>query len=319
MNIRRKLTNGLRYLHSRFTQNSAILLYHRVAEPIKDPAGLCVSPTHFEQHMAAIREIGVPIAIGDLVQRQREGQLERRSICVTFDDGCLDLLENALPILEKFEIPAAIYCVSGNFGQPFWWDVLIDKLAPPTTLPTRIELNSSSKAVSIETSAQTPRSLFETLYPFFLQLEPAQRQLQLSALGELTDRTAALQQPRMMSEDEVRELAAHPLITIGAHTVSHRRLAPLPTAEQKKEISGSIDHVATVVGTPVTTFSYPFGTRHRDYTSATISAVQAENLDHALAADLGVVTAKSNPFCLPRLWIHDTDGATFRRKLQRWL
>ena len=319
MNIRRKLTNGLRYLHSRFTANSAILLYHRVAEPVKDPAGLCVSPKHFEQHMAAVREFGTPIVIGELVRAQREGQLERGSICVTFDDGCLDLLENALPILEKFEIPAAIYCVSGNFGHPFWWDVLIDKLEAPAILPTRIELSSGGESIGIETNARSPQSLFETLYPFFFQLDPEERQQQLSALGELTNRTDALLQPRMMSEDEVRELAAHPLITIGAHTISHARLAPLPVAAQIEEIRGSIDYVAGVIGAPITTFSYPFGTRRRDYTAETIKAVQGENLDHALAANLGVVTAKSNPFSLPRLWVHDTDGPTFQRKLQRWL
>ncbi len=319
MNIRRKLHNGLHLLRSRFTQNSAILLYHRVAEGTPDPFRLCVSPEHFATHMAAVRELGTPLSIGELVGKQRGGELPKGSISITFDDGCLDILEGALPVLEKFEIPATIYFVSGNLGEAFWWDRLAEIVYPPSRPPARIELHSGDRHLSVETDGIPPGQVFAKLYPYFLALSPAEREEELSALSTTGGCHPRPSPHRSMGSAEIERLSRHPLITIGAHTVHHPRLATLPAAEQLEEISSSIETLGMIAGKPVTTFSYPFGTRSRDYTRQTIQAVQESGLDHALAADLGVVTPRTNPFRLPRLWVHDVDGHAFRRMLRRWL
>jgi peptidoglycan/xylan/chitin deacetylase (PgdA/CDA1 family) len=42
-------------------------------------------------------------------------------IMVTFDDAFANLLDNALPVLEEFNIPAVIFAVTGNMGEnPHW-------------------------------------------------------------------------------------------------------------------------------------------------------------------------------------------------------
>ena len=45
---------------------------------------------------------------------------------VTFDDGYADNLHNALPLLERYDVPAQFFVVSGVLGAEteMWWDAL---------------------------------------------------------------------------------------------------------------------------------------------------------------------------------------------------
>lgn len=83
-----------------------------------------------------------------------------------------------------------------------------------------------------------------------------------------------------MSWPELRELAADPLVTIGAHTLNHFALAKLPAAEARMEITESVKRIEAELGRPCRHFSYPYG----DETSA--GAREFE-----IAAELGLATA----------------------------
>jgi peptidoglycan/xylan/chitin deacetylase (PgdA/CDA1 family) len=62
----------------------------------------------------------------------------------------------------------------------------------------------------------------------------------------------------MLTWKQVAALAKAGL-EIGAHTVTHRDLQRLTTAEVEGEINTSRDHIAKRLGTPVESFAYPFG------------------------------------------------------------
>ena len=101
MEISKKIRGGLRWARSRLTSNSGILLYHRVVEPENDRFRLCVSPENFEEHIKVIAESGGALTLPELVEFQKQGELPEGSIAITFDDGYLDNLESALPILRS--------------------------------------------------------------------------------------------------------------------------------------------------------------------------------------------------------------------------
>jgi peptidoglycan/xylan/chitin deacetylase (PgdA/CDA1 family) len=42
-------------------------------------------------------------------------------VCVTFDDGFANLLDNALPLTRRLGIPVTIFAVTGNLGHPPRW------------------------------------------------------------------------------------------------------------------------------------------------------------------------------------------------------
>ena len=79
---------------------SIIPCYHRVAEGTEDPFQLCVTPSNFAAHLDEIARHGEPSTLAELPMPSR-----RPRVVVTFDDGYVDNLTNALPIAEAKGIP----------------------------------------------------------------------------------------------------------------------------------------------------------------------------------------------------------------------
>ena len=46
---------------------------------------------------------------------------DKTIVAVTFDDGFVSVLENAVPVLEKYDLPSAIFLPAGNLNQPPNW------------------------------------------------------------------------------------------------------------------------------------------------------------------------------------------------------
>ena len=104
----------------------AVLLYHRVFKPTIDSQLLSVYPENFEQHIIFLKENYELISTQTLKERIITKTLTNRSICLTFDDGYFDNFSEALPLLQKYQIPATIFVCTGNIGteNEFWWDML---------------------------------------------------------------------------------------------------------------------------------------------------------------------------------------------------
>ena len=98
-----------------------ILCYHRVAEGVDDPFQLCVTPTNFADHLDEIAD-GVSSSLAELPVPSR-----RPRVVVTLDDGYVDNLTNALPIVEAKGIPITVFdqrCCGRATTKGFWWDRL---------------------------------------------------------------------------------------------------------------------------------------------------------------------------------------------------
>lgn len=77
--------------------------------------------------------------------------------------------------------------------------------------------------------------------------------------------------PPYLSRQELRELAALPGVTIGAHGRTHRRLTECTDGELAAELTGARAWLEDIVARPVLTMSYPHGavdTRVRDAAGA---------------------------------------------------
>ena len=101
-------------------------MYHRVAEPPYDPWGLSVQPRRFEEQMRALKTFRVPLSMGEFVARLEKRALPQLAVGITFDDGYIDNLRVAKPILDETAVPATIFLTTGFLGgqQEFWWDEL---------------------------------------------------------------------------------------------------------------------------------------------------------------------------------------------------
>jgi peptidoglycan/xylan/chitin deacetylase (PgdA/CDA1 family) len=99
-----------------------ILMYHGVAEVTEDPNKLCVTPRRFAEQMAWLERRGLRgVGVGTLVDAMRAGR-HRGLVGITFDDGYVNVLEAALPELQRHGFGATAYIISGRLGGTNDWD-----------------------------------------------------------------------------------------------------------------------------------------------------------------------------------------------------
>jgi peptidoglycan/xylan/chitin deacetylase (PgdA/CDA1 family) len=99
-----------------------ILMYHGVEKVPVDPNDLCVTPARFSEQMTWLAEHGLRgVSIDTLVSAMRAGHA-RGLVGITFDDGYVNVLENAVPELLKHGFTATMFIVSGLLGATNEWD-----------------------------------------------------------------------------------------------------------------------------------------------------------------------------------------------------
>ena len=258
-----------------------VLVYHRVFEPPQDPQLLCVHPARFAEHLEHLRTF--------TVLRLREldfAHLPERGVVVTFDDGYLDNLQFAKPSLQKYGVPATVFAATGSTGtdREFWWDEL-ERIAPP--------------------------SRYEQLHRQIRQSTASQREAILAPLRHGEHRADY----RPMRPVELKQLIDDGLVDIGSHGVTHTAFTALTTDEQQREIVDSKCALETWLGRRVDTFAYPFGGK-RDVPPSAIAAVRSADYHLACANFRKPVTAKTNPFLVPRFVVRNWPVEEFARQLQ---
>jgi peptidoglycan/xylan/chitin deacetylase (PgdA/CDA1 family) len=103
-----------------------ILTYHQIA--IAPPRGapyrsLYVSPQNFSRQMTLLALLGYRgLSMSDL-QPYLAGERTGKVVGITFDDGYLNNLEHALPVLQKHGFTSTCYIVSGLIGKTNSWDI----------------------------------------------------------------------------------------------------------------------------------------------------------------------------------------------------
>jgi peptidoglycan/xylan/chitin deacetylase (PgdA/CDA1 family) len=99
-----------------------ILIYHGIADVPEDPFGLCVPPAQFEAQMAWLTEHGLRgVGISELIAAWHAGRAAGL-VGLTFDDGYVNVMENALPVLLRHGFTATMFIISELLGKTNLWD-----------------------------------------------------------------------------------------------------------------------------------------------------------------------------------------------------
>ena len=321
-----------RWVMSRFRHRAVILAYHRVADVDSDPYGLCVRPRYFDEQLSAVRKFAHPLSLEELVRGLSERRLPKRAVAVTFDDGYVDNLHNAKPLLARHDVPATVFAVSGNCGREFWWDELNRLLPTEDELPTTLRLRANGSSYEWNRKRHlhllpksprilarvlgTPRQrLLKELHELIRTLPERQRRSMLRQLSTGVASASTIVEERELSERELIDLADGGLIDVGAHTETHPFLALLSPAEQLREIRQSKKRLESLLGRSIAGFSYP----HGSLDAGTPQLVREAGFSLACSSRADAAGYSSERFQLPRLWVRNHDGEAFSRWLHRWL
>ncbi len=98
-----------------------ILMYHHVGDAT-DKSSANVSTAVFESQMEFLKIHRYRVMpLEELLERlRRKEPLPPNTVSLTFDDGNLDNLKNAFPILRKMRFPATIFMITHNINQEGW-------------------------------------------------------------------------------------------------------------------------------------------------------------------------------------------------------
>ncbi|MGD8750531.1 MAG: polysaccharide deacetylase family protein [Anaerolineales bacterium] len=314
-------------MRSRLVGQALILGYHRVALDSQDPFAMCVSPDNFAEHVKILSTEASPISLQELIAALRDNNLPQRAVVLTLDDGYADVLSNAKPLLERFQVPATVFIATGFIGDGFWWDELVDIILSPSPLPERLSISldgaqlawTSTDSYKRGKSSEESDSRYWLLMSLYKQLMHLTSEMRSEAITQLRSCTGFVSGERLnsyaLTANDLIQLADGELVDIGAHTVSHPVLAELPLALQRREIEESKTHLEELLKRPVTSLSYPNGS----FSDETLAIVQSAGFKCACTSYEDVVWQGSDYFQLPRFWVPDWDGRTFSRWIERWL
>jgi peptidoglycan/xylan/chitin deacetylase (PgdA/CDA1 family) len=288
----------------------AVLYFHRVLEHT-DPF-LPDDPTveEFENLIAAISKHFSVFTISKALELQSSGQLPKLSVCISFDDGYADNYTNALPILNKYQVPGTFFIATKGTQQGYLWnDVLLNSIRH-TQVPQLTITDNSWHLNSTENKVTAYLSLVSQL-KFMPNKERDEN------LSKIRQQLGALDTPRcMMTEDELRHL--HELgHEIGGHTSTHSILGVQDEQVALTEIHNNKTDLETILDSKIKTFAFPNGYFPRDFDQSHINMIKASGFKFACSTNDGGITSTSNRYSISRFMPHRKERTQFCLSIEK--
>lgn len=304
----------------RLTLPSSILMYHQISRGVQQESfhphlGLQVDVDSFEEQMQLLQLTHRCLRLSTLTALLHAKKLPPSCAAVTFDDGYRDGLTLALPILERYHIPATIFITTGFLDgrARLWWRELESFIQTAE----RLEFCWDRKVYHYPlTTLELKEICFQELTQLFLQLSPTDINKLLNVI-QLANGCQQQHPVQMLSWSDLEELAKHPLITLGAHTVHHPALRFQTDDIVREELLHSREELAQQIGRKISHFAYPFG-GYQQVSPREMNIVRELGFSSACITYFDHIFRKYSLYqhALPRInvdWM-DTLG-TFARKL----
>ncbi len=250
---------------SRYTGKATCLMYHSIVDKEYGPHDFCpnlpllVRVDDFDRQIRFLAENYRCIDAVSAVKRLRQGTLEERTAIITFDDGYGDNLKAALPILEKYNVPATVF-VTTSFADKTrspWWHELEKVMAEADSLSLVIDEKEIRYRIP---DACTKYNAFISISDLMMKLDPARQDEVLFNLEQQVGGKARTYDG-MLDWNGVISLDKHPLITIGSHAKTHPVMTTLDDQAVESEVVSSRLMLQEKLGHPVELFCYPYGGR----------------------------------------------------------
>lgn len=240
-----------------------------------------VEPAFLDLTLTRARELGFDfVTLDEAARRIASGVSVRPFLHLTFDDGYRDVRDHALPIMRRHGAPGTLYVASAfaDHRAEIWWLALEEAIARADRL--LVDLGRGEASIPARTTAEKNKAWSEIYWA--LRAGPEQRLRQEARrLAELEGVDVfAFARELCMTWAELREVAADPLVTIGAHTITHPMLAKHPEDVARAEMAESREAIRVELGATPKHFAYPVGD---------LSA--AGPREYGLAKELGFATA----------------------------
>lgn len=204
--------------------------------------------------LCRLRQRGVDFVTLDEAVDRLSAPVERAFAAFSFDDGYADNLTLALPVMERFAAPFAVYVTTGMITREIdaWWFGLAElvRRCERIELPDLGLFHCASPAAKKRAYSDIENAIHRDF-----DLLPEIREAMAAAridIPALVDREA-------LTEKQLETLSRHPLVTVGGHTTTHRNLARASAEIVRFEIAANRSFLQEITGAAVDHHAYPFG------------------------------------------------------------
>jgi peptidoglycan/xylan/chitin deacetylase (PgdA/CDA1 family) len=215
-------------------QGVTILCFHRISSQY-DYFWQPIFPETFKLLLEKLRKEYEVVSITELTTMKVKSK--RPLLALSFDDGYKDFIEEALPILQFFEMPSnhniVINCAEGT---DYIWtqklNYLFNLLKNSGTYNHHINLNAHYH-IHIKQPSPNWFAEYSKVFSYLIQLQSSERNDCIKALEQYAGIGIADYPIQMMSWEDISSIAENN-VEIGSHTTTHDSLTSI-TDEQELE------------------------------------------------------------------------------------
>ena len=223
------------------------------------------------RHLAGLYRV---LTLAELQACVDIADLPEPGVAVTFDDGYLDNLTTASPILLDHGIPATFFLTTRGLDAPreYWWDTM---------------------ARSEDLRTDESRGFHQRVMHSSL----SERDSLLGSRARTW--SAGRSDARPMVEREVMDLASRPGHDVGAHTVNHLYLPRQDASVMSQELLESRRRLESMLRRPIQALAYPFG----GVDHAVRQVAGQSGFACAVTVESRLVREGDDPLLLPRVTV----------------
>lgn len=270
-------------LSKQSTNNFLNIMYHGVVK--KDSTYF--SPRHitaqqFEKQLIYLKKNFDIIDVNEAFDRNKNKSIpNKKTITISFDDGYLNNLTTALPLIEKYEIPCTFFissfCVE-NAENPILWSDIIALInyyiKEPITIDSRTFINLKEPNKN------------QHITDFIKQLPKEKRDKVINELYTKYDIELKLKSidPEiwsLMNKHELQQFSKSKYVKIGSHGHLHYNLGMIDLKDAIDDMSKSKKLLEDAIEKEVNTIAYPDG----NYTKEVKEEAKKIGFKHQLAVN----------------------------------
>ena len=324
--VRIVVTHGLYYtgmLHLlqriRLRRKVVVLMYHRVLtreqqERTASQGGLVVEDKTFARQIALLKRMFTVLTLDEFAERlARREPFDGPCCLITFDDGWIDVFENALPVLSAHRVPAVMFLPVNFIGQRRLFirealtHLLVEAVKTSRKAPERRErLRTALAALGfdrlLEIEDEEPlAAVIQAVGAHYYASLPAFEALVAALSIELGVSEGELSElDTFVDWSQVEQMGRHGF-SFGGHGADHRVLTQVSADVARAEIESSKTVLDSRLATSVRAFAYPNG----GWSPEIANTVKASGYQLAFTVDRGHVSCLDDCLALKRMNIHE--------------
>lgn len=251
-------------LAARSQSGASVLVYHSVGGGGSVFRDNVISESAFDAQMRFISRHMHPVPLSTVLDAVAKGAaLDRKWVAVTFDDGYRDFVTTAVPILQRYGIPASFYVPTGVLhGEVMYFDEIESLISGFNGRQLVFAVGELRLRLPLGDSAARSDAALRISHAV-RGMPPGPRAEAMAWLRKTCADAGATPVPtggvvdRYVTREDLRNLPDD--MEVGSHSVNHFCLSRLDDATLHCELAESAGELTVVCGRKVETLAYPFG------------------------------------------------------------